>query len=214
MVLAVLDALKEVARRGRYPVVGDSRTSVSWRRSVKGVTWKVYSKLAETGDARAEGILRLEVQVNGQVPARRLLGRQAGDAVLVGDVLGDVGFPVRATAELSDVVGKVVEGLERMGYMRAFYRIKDYLRREGVRGGSTKAASLLGYLWLIRELGAAAVEAEVGYDQFRRVRLILRGAGVDPESVDFGHFDVAGVVPDMDSVAAGLVSRRDFSGEE
>ncbi len=82
---ALLDARNvQLARRGR-PVVGDSGTSLRW--TGRAMQFKLYGKLAESGEPHAVGVLRAEATVRHAKTFRELIGAGNGQVVQLLDVL-------------------------------------------------------------------------------------------------------------------------------
>lgn len=204
-VWAVLELLKGVRLRGRPPLVGDSGTSVSWRGSRGGFSRKVYSKYDETGqDKRAEGLLRVEVGAIGQQAIRKVLGLGSGRVVTLSECLEYADLPDRVTGRFVGAVDQVIEGVGAMKWMRAFYQLKAYAESGNRRkGGSGRAAQLLGYAFMVSHVGWAALDLDRQTEW--RLRRDFQGAGVEVPEIDWTGFDAGGVEEDMDAAGRALL---------
>lgn len=176
----VLRALQASTIRGRRPVVGDSGTSLSWSSRRGAFTRKVYAKLAESGQARAAGVLRVEVGAIGQQAVRRVM--RADGVVTLGDVLGDPDFPKRVCRGFERSI-VACEGGGVMTVAAAYSRLRVYLNHSHEKGGSNRAAQALGLAYLANRFGWSALGLERRF--VWRAKKDLMAAGVDISAIEW-----------------------------
>jgi hypothetical protein len=143
---ALLDA-RNVQLRGRgRPVCGDSGTSLRWLGSA--YQFKLYGKLAESGDAAATGILRAEATVRHAKTFRELTGTSAGEVVQLLDVLTPH-VRDQVLARFSDVFERVHMSERELTDWQFCEEFTEYF-------SSARAMQLIGFTFLYQLAGFPA----------------------------------------------------------
>lgn len=208
LVQAALDRLAYQRIRGKLPTRGESR-SVSWPSKNGGYTRKAYSKYREflsgkdasglvvrdsliVGSkvgpathysdalAAARGRLRVEVGCLGQKAVKRAGIGKVGEVVTVDRLVGPYGerFRERVMRPFLGRIGRVVEEVDVEAW-EAFQRFKGSGKR------SNRAASLVGYAFVIQRLGWGYLEEVMTRQGAWKVRKEFEALGIDPLSIEF-----------------------------
>ncbi len=140
---ALLDARNvQLPRRGR-PVCGDSGTSLRWLGSA--YQFKLYGKLAESGDTAATGVLRAEATVRHAKTFRELTSTGPGEVVQLLDVLTPH-VRDQVLARFSDVFERVHMSERELSDWDFCQEFTDYF-------SGRRAMQLLGFTFLYQLAG-------------------------------------------------------------